>query len=247
SRVPVSSTHFHDTHSTADDSAVYPLAGAIIAAPSSAIIALATFFPDAAWVLATIAVGTTIAVTGALHEDGLADVADGFFATQDKDRILTIMRDPHLGTFGTLALVISVILKIAAVATLINTAGAIQTAGALIGIEAASRAAMVWHWYSLDNVRPDGKAAAAGQPDEKAWQTALALGLALFALFAIALPGLWFQGATAIAACAMIATAFAQLCRTRIGGHTGDSVGATQQLTAVGMLAVLAISTNLPT
>lgn len=246
SRIPVADHFFDGTHSTADDAGMYPVAGTIIALPSALVIASASFAPGAAWVLATLAIGMLIALTGALHEDGLADVTDGFFATREKERALDIMRDPTVGTFGSLALIISVLTQVASIVTLTDSLGAISTAFIFIGAAAGSRALMVIHWRGLENARADGKAAA-GQPSQQTARLAVIVGAIVYVLFAMVFAKLWIAAAVAAGGAVLATFAFARLCRSRIGGHTGDTIGATQQLTVLTMLVILAIMLSVTT
>ncbi|MEN0001485.1 MAG: adenosylcobinamide-GDP ribazoletransferase [Pseudomonadota bacterium] len=244
SRIPVSSAHFPADHQARDDAQFYPLAGSVIAVPATFIIAAAAFVPHATLLMAAIAIAALVIITGALHEDGLGDVADGFFATRDKGRILDIMRDPHLGTFGMLALVFSVTFRVTALTILIGQLGALSAALALMGVEAISRAAMVWHWQALPNARPDGKADRAGQPDNAQMWQAVAMGAAIMLICMVA-GSFWAPAVIALLAAAACAFWFKNMCMARIGGHTGDTIGATQQITAIAALMTLAIASNL--
>ncbi|MEO0542758.1 MAG: adenosylcobinamide-GDP ribazoletransferase [Pseudomonadota bacterium] len=241
SRIPIPAQHFTADHRASDDAQTYPLAGIVIAMPAAVLIVATALFPGAEWLLAILAVASLSVITGALHEDGLADVADGFFATDDRERVLEIMRDPHLGTFGTLALLISFLLRVAALTSLIGAIGPYSTAYALLAVEAVSRSAMVWHWHSLSNARPAGKAHHAGQPNQTQMRQSIMVGAVLVA-------GLWLLSwssliATIIAIATGVgaATAFKNYCQSKLGGHTGDTIGATQQIVALATLTSLAI------
>ncbi|MEO1746158.1 MAG: adenosylcobinamide-GDP ribazoletransferase [Pseudomonadota bacterium] len=247
SRIPVPDRHFAGgQHSAAHDAGMYPLAGVVVALPGTIILAVCGLLGAPALVSATLAVASLIAITGALHEDGLGDVADGFFATHDPERILTIMRDPHLGTFGTLALVIGAILRIAALAAVITGMGAVAAGLFLLATAAISRAAMIWHWAHLPNARKNGKAAAAGQPDNATMTTALLWAAVITVICAFA-TGAIMQTVLATGTLATCAWFFARLAERRIGGHTGDTIGATQQLSEIAFLTALAITLPLPT
>src|SRR5207244_6537261 len=115
-----------------------------------------------------------IALTGALHEDGLADTADGFFGGHDRAARLAIMRDSRQGTFGVLAVVLSVLLRAAALAEIGDV---IHVALALIAAHAASRGALPAVMWRLPPARADGLGAAAGTPRAPGVFAATAIGV----------------------------------------------------------------------
>ncbi|HTZ37236.1 MAG TPA: adenosylcobinamide-GDP ribazoletransferase [Stellaceae bacterium] len=181
-----------------------------------------------AGLLALVAAGL---VTGALHEDGLADTVDGFGGGRSRDDKLAIMRDSRQGAYGVLALVLSIGLRAAALASIEPLAGAL----ALIAAHAASRAwlpvAMRW----LDAARADGLGAGAGRPPAAAASVAAAIGavLALAALGPL-------RGLVALALSALAVAGAARLAQRQIGGYTGDVLGAFQQVGEIVMLLVAA-------
>ena len=188
---------------------------------------------------ALLAVATGIAVTGALHEDGLADTADGL-GGRTRERRLAIMRDSAIGTYGVLALVVVVALKVAALeALLVRPLAAVL---ALVAAHAASRAALVWLWHATPPARSDGAAVGAGQPWWRSVRTAAAIA-ALAALPALLALGPW---ATLSAFAALVAVTLGLRRHARsLGGHTGDLLGTCVLL---GETAVLvALCTGLPT
>jgi adenosylcobinamide-GDP ribazoletransferase len=186
--------------------------------------------PPLATALLALAVG--ILVTGALHEDGLADTADGFGGGAGPARKLEIMRDSRLGSYGALALLLSVGLRAAALGDLARPGAA---AAALIAAHGLSRAAFPLLLSVLPAARGDGLAAGAGRPAGDAVLLALALGAAL-ALIALGLgPGL-----VAILVAALATLALAALARAQVGGHTGDVLGAAQQSLEVAVLLTAA-------
>ncbi len=209
-----------------------PLAGAAIGLLGAAAFGLAGALglPPAA--AALLAIAATALVTGALHEDGLADTADGLGATAAPARRLEIMRDSRTGTYGALALIFSVGLRAAALAAIAAPGPA---AAALVAAHALARAlpAAVMTWVPL--ARDDGLAAAAGQPEtEHAW-TALGLGAAI----ALVLLG-FGAGLAALLAAGLTTFAAIRLARARIGGYTGDILGAIEQLGEVAVLLAAA-------
>lgn len=180
-------------------------------------------------------------LTGGLHEDGLADSADGLFGGRDREHALTIMKDSRIGSFGVIALIASFGIRSAALYALLSAQGAVIASTAVIASAAFSRALMVWHWAHLPPARPNGTAVAMGQPQQAAVRMALAIGLAL------SLPLLFAGLALGAAALALLASAavafvFSRYVSQKLGGHTGDTIGATQQITEMALLAALVIA-----
>ncbi len=209
---------------------VMPLAGALIGLVGAAAFWLSDGLGLPPLVSGLVAVAATVLFTGAFHEDGLADTADGLGATAERARRLEIMRDSRTGTYGALALILSVGLRAAALAA-IAASGAGAVAVALISAHALARALppAVMAWAPL--ARSDGLAAGAGRPEPaQAW---LALGLgALIALLLLD----FGTAVAAMAAAGLAAGALVLLARARFGGYTGDVLGAIEQ---VGEVAVL--------
>ncbi|HEX7968227.1 MAG TPA: adenosylcobinamide-GDP ribazoletransferase [Stellaceae bacterium] len=181
---------------------------------------------------ALIAVGATVLVTGALHEDGLADTADGFFGGADREARLAIMRDSRSGAYGVLALVFSITLRAAALAA-IGDAG--HVAAALVAAHTAARGGLPLIMRALEPARLDGLGAAAGRPEAPIAWGAAGLG-ALIALVTLGfVPGI---AALVIGAAAMML--MAGLARRQIGGYTGDALGAVEQAGEIVILLAAA-------
>jgi adenosylcobinamide-GDP ribazoletransferase len=183
---------------------------------------------------ATIAAAGVLAanalVTGALHEDGLADTADGFFGGWTRERRLAIMKDSHIGSYGTLALIVTGLARWAGLVVVLT-----GPLWALVAVAAISRAPMAVVMAALPNARGAGLAQSVGRPDRDAVAVAVLAGFGVAAV----LTGL----ATALLLVAVIAVvtfALAMTARVRIGGQTGDVLGASQQLAEVAALTVLA-------
>ena len=179
------------------------------------------------WPAAVVALATTIWLSGALHEDGLADVADGFGGGRTREAKLAIMRDSRIGSYGALALVLAVLARAGAIAALAEPAA---VAAALVAAGAVSRGALPAVMAALPQARADGLAAKAGRPHP----LRAAAALLIAALIALVLLG--GTAPAALAAGALAALAVALLARRQIGGHTGDVLGAVQQLTEIGVL-----------
>jgi len=212
-----------------------PLAGAVIALPAAGLglILGLTALPPMAMAL-LIAAALTL-VTGALHEDGLADVADGFFGGATRERRLEIMKDSRIGAFGALALVFSILLRTAFFAALLDRFSVADTVLLVVTGESVSRFLMIWQWQRLPLARPDGLAARFGKPSHQSLRQALALTTALL------LPALLANPIGGIVAGCLLAAIFAQVCGrlavAKIGGTTGDVLGMVQQISGLGFLA----------
>ena len=242
SRVPVPQRHFvgHDGRLGRAVRA-FPVAGLLIALPAAALAAVLDAFraPPLLIAFATLALATLI--TGALHEDGLSDSADGIGGGRDRDSALAIMKDSRAGSYGVVALVLSFGLRAAAIAALAVALTPTAFGMALLAVAVASRTAMVWHWSLLPPARRDGVAASVGEPQPGATRVALVSGLVLCML--LLLPnGAAFPLALALAAAIAVVLAFNRIVLGKIGGHTGDTIGATQQLAEMAVLFALALT-----
>lgn len=198
----------------------FPLAGLAVgfAAALAYGLALRVGLPALAAALLALAAGAWF--TRGLHEDGLADFADGLAGATREDR-LRIMRDSALGTFGALALIFALGLRAAALAQLAEFPAVLA---ALLAAGAASRAALPALMRALPPARGDGLGFHAGRPDSDL------VGIGLAAALVIALVLLPFGAAlVALAAAGLGAWAVGALARRQLGGQTGDVLGAAQQ------------------
>ena len=187
-----------------------------------------------AGVAAAVVLATQALLTGAMHEDGLADTADGLWGGWTRERRLEIMKDSHIGSYGVLALLLVTLIRWSALTALIG-AGAFLAAA--VAAAALSRAPMAVLMALMPNARPTGLSQAVGRPPFGTALVALVLALAV-ATLAVG------PVATLLAAllAALPCTALALVARARIGGQTGDVLGAAQQLAEAAVLAVLAAS-----
>lgn len=162
---------------------------------------------------ALLAIGALAAMTGALHEDGLGDTADGFFGASP-DRRLGIMKDSRIGTFAALTLIVFVGLKAALLMAIIDRAGAGYAAIALIGCEAASRAGMLAFWHALPSARPGGLSDSVGRPQ---WETVVCgFGIGLvFLVFTLIPAGGFLSLINALVLATVLLFGFARLCMAK--------------------------------
>jgi adenosylcobinamide-GDP ribazoletransferase len=226
-RLPISGT---DGTRGAASAWAWPLVGLMVGGLAGVLATVALWLGLPPTIAAGLTLGAAILMTGALHEDGLADCADGFWGGHDADRRLEIMKDSRIGAYGVLALILVIGLKWLALATLIEH-GALWAAVLVPAM--LSRAAMTWVMATLPFAREDGLARHVGQPSKSTGGVAIILA----AGGAIALSGL--AGVAVILTAGVVALALSRLARAKIGGQTGDVLGATQQLTALAALLAL--------
>ncbi|MXU63820.1 adenosylcobinamide-GDP ribazoletransferase [Rhodobacteraceae bacterium KN286] len=209
----------------------FPLIGAghgLIAGATGAVALWLGLTPFAAAVLALAALAAS---TGMLHEDGLADCADGFHGGHTPERRLAIMKDSRLGTYGALTLMLATLLKLAALAALPLQAWipALMLAGA------GSRAAILWPMARMDQARPGGLSAGFGLPSGRS----IAVAFALAGAVAILMGG---RAGLPMLAIGCLATLPVQIrARRLIGGQTGDVLGAAQQWAEIAILLTAAL------
>lgn len=207
----------------------WPVVGLAVGAVSVGAALLASALGAPAGVAAVVALGASALVTGALHEDGLADTADGLFGGWTRERRLEIMKDSRIGSYGVLALLLVTLARWSALTALV----AAQEWGAILAVAALSRAPMAVLMATLPNARGTGLSASAGAPT-----TAIAAGaVATGGVAALLLAG-WVAVPVALAAAATTA-ALAAVAKRKIGGQTGDILGASQQLAEAAALALI--------
>jgi len=210
----------------------WPLVGLVIGAIGAAGYALAWragLSPLLGGLLAVIAM---VVATGGFHEDGLADTADGIGGGSTPEKRLLIMKDSRIGSFGALALVASVGLRVGAVAQLAEPG---LVAAALIVASVLGRAAMPGVVLLSSPARPGGLGAALGALPRG--RVTIGCGIAVLLCLVLARPHAALEAmlATLVAAAAM-----AWLGARSLGGYTGDTLGATEQLAECVVLLLLA-------
>jgi adenosylcobinamide-GDP ribazoletransferase len=207
----------------------FPLVGAMVGAISAAVLLSALALGVAPVLAAGLALVAGILATGGLHEDGLADCADGFGGGSDRARKLEIMRDSRIGSYGALALVLALGLRWQGLAVV--AAEPWRAAVALVALGMASRAGLAAALVLMPAARADGMGKDAAEADAGRARVAVALGAV--ALLLIGAP--W-----AIVAIAAVNFGFARLALRQIGGQTGDVLGALVVLGEIAGWLVLA-------
>jgi adenosylcobinamide-GDP ribazoletransferase len=208
-----------------------PVAGVAVGLVGGLALALTTLLGLPVLLRAGLATAALVVATGALHEDGLADVADGFGGGVTRARKLEIMRDSRVGAYGALAIAIALVLRVGALAAALD-GGFWRAALSLTLVAALSRAAALTPLALLPPARADGAGAAAGRLDSSAlaaaWGAALVIALAL-GLVALGLAHALFAALMSGAGGLFMAA----LARRAIGGQTGDVAGAAQQCSEI--------------
>jgi adenosylcobinamide-GDP ribazoletransferase len=206
-----------------------PVVGALVGAVAALVHALALHWWPAP-VAVLLAMAATLLVTGAFHEDGLADSADGLGGGgADRAKVLAIMQDPRVGSFGVVALVLALALKFQLLAALPAERFAVVS----IAAHMASRCSALWVMVRLPYLREDGPSKSrsmAARLSVAAWTFA-----ALTTVPALAALGLGMALAVLVTAVAAGGVAVG-LLRRGLGGWVGDTLGAAQQCTELAIL-----------
>lgn len=215
---------------------VLPFIGAAIGLVAGLVFAIVRGIAGPGWLAGVLAVGTAVLITRALHEDGLADTADGLGPhALEPARRLEIMRDSRNGTFGVLALALTVLIKVACLAQFGGSTGL----AVLIAAHAMSRAAIAYPLLAFSPVHEDGLGAQAGKPtDNDVW---LAIGIGAAISFLLLLGKGFFVAILAPLLATAAAWFAARWIAARIGGYTGDTLGAVQQKAETVFLIVAAL------
>jgi adenosylcobinamide-GDP ribazoletransferase len=220
----------------ADVLPVLPFVGAGVGLMAGLVFAIGRGLSGSGWLAAVLAVAAAVLITRALHEDGLADTADGLGPHGlDADRRLEIMRDSRNGTFGVLAIALSVLIKVACLAQFSGATGLVI----LIAAHALSRAVLAYPMLAHSPVHEDGLGAATGKPTDNDVWLAIAIGAVLAFLLLL---GKGFFVALLAPFAAIAAAWFAsRWIAEKIGGYTGDTLGAVQQASEIAFLVVAAL------
>jgi adenosylcobinamide-GDP ribazoletransferase len=236
-RVPIPFMRTIDLPSLAQSMRFFGIAGGLIGALNGLCLVAFNWLHVPVMMAAILTCAFGLVVTGALHEDGLADCADGLFGGRDQQRRLLIMKDSRIGTYGASALMIALFLRVSAYMALLVLPGFIVVL--ILGASGAfSRAMVVDMMWATRPARTDGLSVSAGRPSRSS------------ALFAILTAGAFTLYASAfvrtdagifVLAAAGLLTALARRIALRlIGGQTGDVCGAVQVIAELGMLVAIA-------
>ncbi|MDP5361396.1 MAG: adenosylcobinamide-GDP ribazoletransferase [Paracoccaceae bacterium] len=223
-RLPVSVDSNRAMDRGAASAWAYPLVGVVLGVILAASVALMQWLGVPSGISAGLILAGSVILTGAMHEDGLADSADGLWGGWDRARRLEIMKDSHIGVYGVCAIALSLLLRWLGLVAIVSV-GAYWVA--FIAIGALSRTSMVVLMAILPNARAGGLSKSVGRPPTGTVWLAIVFGVGFAILCGY--PWLILVAATATAACGLIA-------RAKIGGQTGDILGATQQVNEMALL-----------
>ena len=225
-RLPVPAWVGH-TQDQLDHAARYfPLVGMVIGATGAGVTtAAAWWLPPSLAILFGMA--ATLLATGAFHEDGFADSCDGFGGGWDKQQVLTIMKDSRIGSYGAIGMTMMLLAKFTALGEIYAAFGLAKLAAALIAAHALSRLAATTLIYALDYVREDDSSKS--KPLANRTSRGELFVAAIFGIVPCALAP-WPQVAVSVVAVSLATFLAARYLVKRIGGYTGDCLGATQQV-----------------
>lgn len=207
----------------------YPVAGLVVGALAAAFGLTAHAFGLPAPLCALIALTTMIVTTGALHEDGLADTVDGLWGGWTPESRLEIMKDSRIGAYGVIALFLALSARWSALWMLFSAGPAVAAAAILIA-PTASRAMMPGVMMILPNARSDGLSATVGSVPLTTALSAVAIAVFIAFIFA------GWGGLMALIWVCVTTFILARIALAKIGGQTGDVLGATQQLAEIAIL-----------
>jgi adenosylcobinamide-GDP ribazoletransferase len=208
----------------------FPVVGLIVGLSGGLVYAVADILALPVSVSALLAVGAMVLITGGLHEDGLADTADGVGGGRDREQALAIMRDSRIGSYGVIALLFALSLRVTCLAAL---AEADMVMLALVAAAAGSRAVLPVVMFYVPPARTDGLSHAAGPPVRRAMVEAAVLGGALGVIGLGILGGILGALLVGLAAWGLVG-----FLAGRLGGQTGDVLGAVQQTAEIVILLV---------
>lgn len=230
-RLPVGPAEAIGEGDVARASWTFPIAGLLIGIAGAVVYGLAMRMNVGAQPAAALALAATLLFTGAMHEDGLADTADGL-GGKNREKKLEIMRDSRIGTFGACALAISLLLRWS---TLADIAEPRFVALALICAHVSARACVPAFMHLVPPARSDGLSSGAGQPPFASVITALLLGIASL-LLAFGPTG----AMVTLLLLLLLAVLLARLAIRQFAGQTGDVLGALEQTSEAAVLLVAA-------
>jgi len=243
-RLPVPAWVGHSAQQLEQTARYLPLVGVVVGTLAGAVLWLA-----AQTLPLSLAVGLSMAAsilaTGAFHEDGLSDFADGMGGGHNRERALAIMKDSRVGAYGVLALVLVLLLKYQALLALCDTHSLLLTAAALVAAHSVSRLMAASLMLTQRYVRDDDSARAkpaAQRMSLTSFAVALLTGIA--ALGILSATGAYTAAVLAAFGAALLMRAWlAWRLQKRLGGYTGDCLGAVQQLSELAFyLGLLAAS-----
>ena len=235
-RIPIPFMRTIDPPNLAQSMRFFGVAGGLIGALNGLCLVAFNGLHLPAMMAAILTCGFGLVVTGALHEDGLADAADGLFGGRDQQQRLYIMKDSRIGTFGASALIIALLLRLSAYVALVALPGYIVVL-VLAATGAFSRAMVVDMMWATKPARSDGLSVTAGRPGRNSALFAI-ITAGAFTLYACAFVRA-DAGIFGLAAAGFLTALSRRLTLRLLGGQTGDICGAVQVISELGMLVAV--------
>ena len=229
-RIPINIDHDNVDERARKASWAYPLVGALVGSVAAMIAYILNFFGLPITICTIMALLTMVALTGGIHEDGLSDCADGFGGGTDKDSILKIMKDSRIGSFGTIALVLIILGRYGSMSELLKID---QLFWPLIAAGAISRVPMVGAMVYIKPARNNGLSVSVGAPPKFSFVIALIIGILSCVLVVGILSVLVLLGV------GFITMIIFYIANEKIGGQTGDVLGASQQFAELVALSII--------
>ena len=233
-RIPLPAWVGHSAQQLGQATRYLPAVGMCVGALAAAVLWLAAQVLPLSLAVALSMVSGILA-TGAFHEDGLSDFADGMGGGYTREKILAIMKDSRIGAYGAIAIVLTLLIKYQALLALCGTRSPAYAAAALVAAHGVSRLMAVSLMVTQRYVRDDDSARAkpaAGKLSRASFAIALIFGIAALGI-------MFAAGASAMTSLSALGTALlmriylAWLLQKKLGGYTGDYLGAVQQLTEI--------------
>jgi adenosylcobinamide-GDP ribazoletransferase len=243
-RIPVPAWVGHSAQQLSQAARYFPLTGIVVG-----LLCAATLLIAAQVLPLTLAVGLSmtmsILITGAFHEDGLSDFADGLGGGFTREKALAIMKDSHIGAYGSIALVLVLLLKYQSLMAICGAHTLLFAAAALIAAHGFSRLMAASLMLTQHYIRDDDSARAkpaAQQISSTSFTIACLTGIAPLGLM-LAAGAHGFNILAAVVAALLMRVYLAWRLQKRLGGYTGDCLGAVQQLTELafymGLLTIV--------
>ncbi|MCR9214495.1 MAG: adenosylcobinamide-GDP ribazoletransferase [Proteobacteria bacterium] len=233
-RLPMQLNFSFDISALKSACRAFPLIGLIVGGLSGTVFLLSVIagFPEV--IAALLAIGAQILITGALHEDAIGDIADGFGGGTNREKKLEIMKDSRVGTYAVVILVLIVLLK---AASLTSFPDPVTVFSVLVVCAATSRGMMGWGLFLMQPAREDGLGKQSGKPEliTVLWLTILSVVIAVLVLGP-------YVGAVALLAGMVGAAITGLVAQRQVGGQTGDVLGGIQQVSELfSILACLLV------
>ncbi len=236
---PVAPPSVVDRRAGARAMVLAPLVGAGLGVLAALVAGLAIRWGLSALVAAALALAVLALATRGLHLDGLADTADGLAASHDRGRALSVMRRGNVGPTGTAALLLVLMVQLTALAQTLTQLGAV---GVALAVTASRLALPIACLRGVPAARPDGLGATVAGSVPAAVAVTLATAVAGLAVAAVwSGGGHWWRGPLAVLAAALATAGLVRRAVTRLGGVTGDVLGACVEVSLAAALVVLAI------